>query len=45
MLLVLAILAILAPIVYPSVAGRSEQARLTAARTQIDNFKTTLGAL
>ena len=44
MLLVLAILAILAAIVYPSVAGRSEQARQTAARTQIDNFKTVLGA-
>ena len=44
MLLVLAILAILAAIVYPNVAGRSQQARDTAAHAQIDNFKTVLGA-
>lgn len=44
MLLVLAILAILAAIVYPSVAGRSEQARITAAKTQIENFSTALSA-
>ncbi|HWD20467.1 MAG TPA: type II secretion system major pseudopilin GspG [Verrucomicrobiae bacterium] len=44
MLLVLAILAILAAIVYPNVAGRSQQARDTAAKAQIDNFKTVLGA-
>jgi general secretion pathway protein G len=44
MLLVLAILAILAAIVVPSVVGRSEQARVTAAHTQIENLKTALGA-
>jgi len=42
MLLVLAILAILAAIVYPNVAGRGEQARQTAARTQIENLSTAL---
>lgn len=42
MLLVLVILATLAAIVYPKVMGRSEQARLTAAQTQIANFKTAL---
>jgi general secretion pathway protein G len=44
MLLVLVILATLAAIVYPKVAGRSEQARVTAAQTQIANFKTALNA-
>ena len=44
MLLVLVILATLAAIVYPKVAGRSEQARVTAAQTQIGNFKTALNA-
>ena len=44
MLLVLVILATLAAIVYPKVMGRSEQARLTAAQTQIANFKTALDA-
>jgi general secretion pathway protein G len=44
MLLVLVILATLAAIVYPRVVGRSEQARITAAQTQIANFKTALDA-
>src|SRR3954465_11906789 len=44
MFLVLVILATLAAIVYPKVAGRSEQARVTAAQTQIGNFKTALNA-
>ena len=44
MLLVLVILATLAAIVYPKVMGRSEQARVTAAQTQIANFKTALDA-
>lgn len=44
MLLVLAILAILAAIVYPNIAGRSQQARETAAKTQIENFTTALNA-
>jgi general secretion pathway protein G len=44
MLLVLVILATLAAIVYPKVANRSEQARVTAAQTQIANFKTALDA-
>src|SRR5580765_9044008 len=42
MLLVLVILATLAAIVYPKVMGRSEQARVTAAKQQIANFKTAL---
>src|SRR5690349_23780556 len=44
MLLVLVILATLAAIIYPKVMGRSEQARVTAAQTQIANFKTALDA-
>lgn len=44
MLLVLVILATLAAIVYPKVMGRSEQARVTAAQTQIAAFKTALDA-
>jgi general secretion pathway protein G len=42
MLLVLVILATLAAIVYPKLAGRSEQARQTAAQTQIASFSTAL---
>ncbi|MBI3849756.1 MAG: type II secretion system major pseudopilin GspG [Verrucomicrobia bacterium] len=44
MLLVLVILATLAAIVYPKIAGRGEQARVTAAQTQISAFKTALDA-
>lgn len=44
MLLVLVILATLAAIVYPKLAGRSEQARQTAAQTQISSFSTALDA-
>jgi len=42
MLLVLVILGTLAAIVVPKFAGRSEQARITAAQTQISNFETAL---
>jgi general secretion pathway protein G len=42
LLLVLAILAILAGIVLPKVAGRTEQARITAAGQDISSFKTAL---
>ena len=42
MLLVLVILAVLAAIVYPKVMGRSEDAKKTAVKTQIANFKTAL---
>jgi general secretion pathway protein G len=44
LLLVLVILGTLAAIVYPRLAGRSEQARITAARTQIAAFATALDA-
>jgi len=44
MLLVLVILGVLAAIVVPKFAGRSEQARITAAGTQIANFETALDA-
>ena len=44
MLLVLVILATLAAIVYPKLAGRSEQARATATQTQIASFSTALDA-
>ena len=44
LLLVLVILATLAAIVVPKFAGRSEQARVTAALTQIANFETALDA-
>jgi general secretion pathway protein G len=44
MLLVLVILGVLAAIVYPKVAGRSEQARVSAAVTQVAAFKTALEA-
>ena len=42
LLLVLMILGILAAIVIPKFSGRSEQARLQAAQTQIQNFTTVL---
>lgn len=44
LLLVLVILGTLAAIVYPKLAGRSEQARKTAAQTQIASFGTALDA-
>lgn len=44
LLLVLAILGILAAIVVPKFAGRTEQARLTAAQSQIATFGTALDA-
>jgi len=44
MLLVLVILGVLAAIVYPKVAGRGEQARVTSTQTQIASFKTALDA-
>lgn len=44
MLLVLVILATLAAIVVPKFAGRSEQAKVTAAQTQISNISTALDA-
>jgi len=44
LLLVLVILGVLAAIVVPKFAGRTEQARNTAARTQISNFETALDA-
>ncbi|MBI1389729.1 MAG: type II secretion system protein GspG [bacterium] len=44
MLLVLVILATLAAIVVPKFAGRSEQAKVTAAQTQISNFEMALDA-
>lgn len=44
MLLVLVILATLAAIVVPKFAGRSEQAKETAAQTQIANFEIVLDA-
>ncbi len=42
MLLVLVILATLAAIVVPKFSGRTEQARITAAKTQISNFGVAL---
>jgi general secretion pathway protein G len=42
LLLVLVILATLAAIVVPKLTGRGEQARVTAAQTQISNFKVAL---
>ena len=42
LLLVLTILGILAALVIPKFSGRTEQARLTAAKTQIVNFGTAL---
>jgi general secretion pathway protein G len=44
MLLVLVILATLAAIVIPKMAGRSEQAKETAAKQQIDSLGTALDA-
>ena len=44
MLLVLVILATLAAIVIPKMAGRSQQAKVTAAQTQISNFEQALDA-
>ncbi len=44
LLLVLVILGILAAIVVPKFAGRTEQARITAATTQINSFATALDA-
>jgi len=44
LLLVLLILATLAAIVVPKLAGRSEQARVTAAKSQIASFETALDA-
>jgi len=44
MLLVLVIIGTLAAIVVPKLAGRSEQARVTAAQSQIASFGTALDA-
>ena len=44
LLLVLVILGILAAIVVPKFSGRTEQAQVTAAHTQISSFKTALDA-
>jgi general secretion pathway protein G len=44
LLLVLVILGILAALVLPKFSGRTEQARLAAAQTQIATFKTALDA-
>ena len=44
LLLVLVILGILAAIVVPKFSGRTEQARVTAARSQISTFSTALDA-
>ncbi len=44
LLLVLVILGVLAAIVVPKFAGRTEQARITAARTQLATFATALDA-
>ncbi len=44
LLLVLVILGVLAAIVVPKFAGRTEQARVTAAQTQIATFGTALDA-
>ena len=44
LLLVLVILGILAALVLPRFSGRSEQARVTAAHTQIATFRTALNA-
>jgi general secretion pathway protein G len=44
MLLVLLILATLAAIVVPKFAGRAQQAKETAAKTQISSFSTALDA-
>ena len=44
LLLVLTILAILAGIVLPKMTGRTQQARITRAQTEISTFSTALGA-
>lgn len=44
LLLVLVILGILAAIVVPKFSGRTEQAKTTAAKTQISSFSTALDA-
>jgi general secretion pathway protein G len=44
MLLVLVILATLAAIVIPKMAGRSQQAKVTAAQSQINSFEMALDA-
>ena len=44
MLLVLVILAVLAAIVIPKMSGRSQQAKVTAAGTQIESFGLALDA-
>ncbi|MBN1676055.1 MAG: type II secretion system major pseudopilin GspG [Kiritimatiellae bacterium] len=44
MLLVLVILAALAAVVVPKFAGRGQQAKVTAAQTQISNFEVALDA-
>lgn len=44
LLLVLVILATLAAIVLPKLTGKSEQARITAAKTQIASIETALDA-
>ena len=44
MLLVLVILAVLAAIVIPKFTGRSQQAKETAAKSQISNFELALDA-
>ncbi|MCW5557294.1 MAG: type II secretion system major pseudopilin GspG [Verrucomicrobiae bacterium] len=44
LLLVLVILGVLAAIVVPKFAGRTEQARITAAQSQISTFGTVLDA-
>ena len=45
LLLVLVILGILAAVVVPKFSGRTEQARVTAAQSQISTFGTALDAL
>ena len=42
LLLVMVILAVLAALVVPRLAGRGEEAKIKAARVQIGNFKTAL---
>ena len=44
LLLVLVILAVLMGIVIPKFTGRAEQARKTAAKTQVNSFETSLDA-
>lgn len=44
LLLVMVILVVLAAVVVPKFAGRSEQARVTAAKTDISNIETALDA-